>query len=125
MSRMHNNVWVFFVPIMITMKIEYTIPGKISSLEFALFVKFIVSHKRRRIIFVFIIFRRLITKHPVYSVVSSQNCRPKREKMASNGLEIFEIVRENQNSVSFHSRSLLFTRSQTKERFFCRFLEIE
>ena len=34
---------------MIIMKIEYTIPGKTSSLEFALVIKFIISHKRRQI----------------------------------------------------------------------------
>ena len=46
MSWMHNNV--FFVSIMIIMKIEYTIPGKTSSLEIALFIKFIMSRKRRQ-----------------------------------------------------------------------------
>ena len=49
MSWMHNNMWVFFVPIMIIMKIEYTIPGETSLLEFALFIKFIISHKGRQI----------------------------------------------------------------------------
>ena len=63
---------------MIIMKIEYTIPG--SLLEFALFIKFIISHKQRQIehMFIwlfFIIFRctissrsgsRQVTKHPVY-----------------------------------------------------------
>ena len=81
MSRMHNHTWVFFIPIMIIMKIECTIPGKTSLLEFALFIKFIISHKRRQIGHVFIwlfsiIFRRTIssrngspqvTKHPVYT----------------------------------------------------------
>ena len=38
MSWMHNNVWVSLIPIMIIMKIEYTIPGKTSLLEFALFI---------------------------------------------------------------------------------------
>ena len=47
MSWMRNNMWVSFIPIMIIMKIEYTIPGKTSLLEFALFIKFIISHKRR------------------------------------------------------------------------------
>ena len=46
---MHNNTWVSFVPNMIIMKIEYTIPGKTSLLEFALFVKFVVSRKQRQI----------------------------------------------------------------------------
>ena len=49
MSRMHNNVWIFFIPIMIIMKIEYTIPGKTSLLEFTMLIKFIISDKRRRI----------------------------------------------------------------------------
>ena len=66
MSWMHNNMWVFFVPIMIIMKIKCTIPGKTILLEFALFIKFIVSHKRRQIghIFIwlfFIILRRTIS----------------------------------------------------------------
>ena len=39
MSWMHNNMWVFFIPIMIIMKIEYTIPGKTSLLKFDLFLK--------------------------------------------------------------------------------------
>ena len=39
---------VFFIPVMIIMKIECTIPGKTSLLEFALFIKFIISHKRRQ-----------------------------------------------------------------------------
>ena len=39
---------------MISMKIEYTIPGKTSLLEFALFIKFVVSHKRRQIGYMFI-----------------------------------------------------------------------
>ena len=54
MSWMHSNTWVFFIPIMIIMEIEYTIPGKTSLLEFALFIKFIVSHKRRQIGRIFI-----------------------------------------------------------------------
>ena len=49
MSRMHNNTWVFFVPIVIIMKIECTIPDKTGLLEFALFIKFVTSHKRRQI----------------------------------------------------------------------------
>ena len=49
MSWKHNNTWVFFIPIMIIMKIEYTIPGQTSLLEFALFIKFIISHERRQI----------------------------------------------------------------------------
>ena len=65
MSWMQSNTWVFFIPIMIIMKIEYTIPGKSSLLEFALFIKFITSHKRRQIGLIFIwlfftIFRRTI-----------------------------------------------------------------
>ena len=77
MSRMRNNMWAF--PIMIIMKIEYTISGKTSLPEFALFIKFIISYKQRQMghIFIwlfFIIFRRIIsskwvpqvTKHPVY-----------------------------------------------------------
>ena len=42
MPWMHNNTWIFFVPIMIIMKIKCTIPGETSLLEFALFVKFII-----------------------------------------------------------------------------------
>ena len=34
---------------MIIMKIECTIPGKTSLPEFALFIKFVISHKRRQI----------------------------------------------------------------------------
>ena len=48
MSWMHNNVWIFSIPIMVIMKIEYTIPDETSLLEFALFIKFIISHKRRQ-----------------------------------------------------------------------------
>ena len=44
MSWIRNNTWVFFIPIMIIMKIEYTIPDKTNLLEFALFIKFIISH---------------------------------------------------------------------------------
>ena len=70
--------WVFFIPIMIIMKIECTIPGKASLLEFALSIKFIVSHKRRQIghVFIWFSFRYFynhlpkwvpqVTKHPVY-----------------------------------------------------------
>ena len=52
---------------MIVMKIECTIPGKPSLLEFSLFIKFIISHKRRQIGHIFIrlfliIFRRTIPK---------------------------------------------------------------
>ena len=66
MSWMHDNVWVFFIPLMIIMKIEYTIPGKTRLLEFALFIKFIISHKRRQIEHIFIrlfsiIFRRTLS----------------------------------------------------------------
>ena len=52
---MHNNTWVLFILITIIVKIEYIIPGKTSLLEFALFIKFIVSHKRRQIEHVFIL----------------------------------------------------------------------
>ena len=41
-------------PIMIIMKIEYTIPGETSLLEFALFIKFIISRKRRQTGHIFI-----------------------------------------------------------------------
>ena len=64
MSRMRNNTWVFFSPIVIIMKIECTVPGETSLLEFALFVKFVASHERRQIYlydFFFIIFRRTIS----------------------------------------------------------------
>ena len=39
MSWMHNDTWVFFIPIIIIMKIERIIPDKTSLLEFALFYK--------------------------------------------------------------------------------------
>ena len=44
MSWMYSNMWIFFISIMIIMKIEYTIPDKTNLLEFALFIKFIISH---------------------------------------------------------------------------------
>ena len=47
-------MWVFFIPIVTIMKIEYTIPGKTSLLEFALFIKFIVSHRQIGHIFIFL-----------------------------------------------------------------------
>ena len=47
MSWMHNNTWVYFISLMIIMKIECTIPGKTSLLEFAPFIKFIISHKTK------------------------------------------------------------------------------
>ncbi|KAF3420356.1 hypothetical protein E2986_12560 [Frieseomelitta varia] len=34
---MHNNVWIFFIPIMIIMKIEYTIPDKTSFIKFTVY----------------------------------------------------------------------------------------
>ena len=52
MSRMHNNMWVFFIPIM---KIEYTIPGKTSLLEFVLFIKFI-NEGRQDLYYIYMIF---------------------------------------------------------------------
>ena len=66
MSWMRNNMWVSFIPIMIIMKIEYTIPGKTSLLEFALFIKFIMFQRRQighiyLCDFFFIIFRRTIS----------------------------------------------------------------
>ena len=67
MSRMRNNTWVIFSPIVIIMKIECTVPGKTSLLEFALFTKFVTSHKRRQMGRIFmmghfsIIFRRTIS----------------------------------------------------------------
>ena len=118
MSWMHNNMWDFFILIMIIMKIEYTIPGKTRFIsekyggyktlftfthlqepstknkryqvsiirkqcefllgnycglwkerpdrEFALFIKLIISHKRRQIGYIFIwlffiIFKRTIS----------------------------------------------------------------
>ena len=51
MSWMHNNMWVFFIPIMIIMKIEYTIPVKTSLLEFVLLIKFVISKTDRTYIY--------------------------------------------------------------------------
>ena len=68
MSRMHNNMLVFFIPIMIIMKIEYTIPGRTGLLEFALFIKFIISHERRHMFtwLFFIIFRLFTIRSTSY-----------------------------------------------------------
>ena len=75
---------------MITMKVEYTIPGKTSLPEFALIIKFVISHKQRQIghIFIwlfFIIFRRIIfrpqaTKHPVHTQQSVYFTFPQFQK---------------------------------------------
>ena len=86
MSRMHNNMWIFFIPIMIILKIERTIPDKTSLPEFALFIKFITYHKRRQIghIFMwlfFIIFRRAISSrsesHILYTHVQMKRQQKK------------------------------------------------
>ncbi|KAF3428186.1 hypothetical protein E2986_11502 [Frieseomelitta varia] len=47
-------MWVFFIPIMIIMKIEYIMPGKTSFIKFALFIKFIIIPQ--------------VTKHPVFKL---------------------------------------------------------
>ena len=47
MSWMRNNMWVFFIPIMIIMKIDYTIPGKTSLLDFSLFIKLYLINEDR------------------------------------------------------------------------------
>ena len=39
---------------MIILKIEYTIPGKTSSLKFAPFIELIISQKRRQMGYIFI-----------------------------------------------------------------------
>ena len=101
MPWMHSNMWVFFIPIMIIMKIEYTIVGKTSLLEFALFIKFITSHKRRQIghIFTwhfFIIIRRTISSRsgshrlpntlyiPIVVDLFTDNCQFNIENNAEN-----------------------------------------
>ena len=99
MSWMYDNVWVFFIPIMIIMKIEYTIPGKTSLLKFALFIKFVTSHKRRHIfIWLFsIILRRTI---------SSQSGFPTSYETPSIiGLILLVFITCSQHSCSCRSRS--------------------
>ena len=57
---MHNNMWVFFIPIMIIMKIEYTIAGKTGSLEFALFIKLYLVNEDRQDIYSYDFFPLLL-----------------------------------------------------------------
>ena len=102
MSWMHNNMWVSFIPIMIIVKIEYTIPGKTSSLEFALFIKFIIFHKPRPTghIFIwlfFIIFRDTISSRSgsyklrntlytyMYSYARGEKTIRERNSLATSG----------------------------------------
>ena len=49
-DRLNKQVEIY----MIIMKIECTIPGETSLLEFAPFIKFIISHKQRQIGHIFI-----------------------------------------------------------------------